>query len=386
MNRLIKPAVLSISLLIIMTGTTVSPALGEISKAFPDIDSYLIKMILTLPTIVVIPFSLLSGKISLVMKNRKILIIALILYIIGGLGGSFTNSIYELLFFRVIIGMGMGLLIPLSRSLIADFFTGNERTEMMGMSNAISNLGGITATLIAGFLATFSWRYVFLVYLISLLVLVLVIFVLPEPKRRKPNNQNEFYINNKVLILAILAFFLNIAFYSVVTNIALFIENENIGNSNSAGIAMASLTLAGFISGIFLQKLSALLKNKKIPIGIVLMSSGFLLLSNAYNLTIILLANFLIGFGLGILKPLILLQVTKVTPQLSNAFSLSVVSSSLYFGKFMSPIFLNFLAEVFGNNSIRFTFFMVGIGLGLSFIISLILSFNSFRKQFSHLF
>lgn len=119
-------------------------------------------MILTVPAIMVIPFSLLSGKLVLKFNKRTILIVGLVIYIIGGLGVVLVNNIFVLLFLRVLLGAGVGLIMPLSTSIISDFYTGEEKTRMMGYSGAINNLGAFIATFGSGLLAMISWRYSFL--------------------------------------------------------------------------------------------------------------------------------------------------------------------------------------------------------------------------------
>ncbi len=381
MNKILKPAVLSISILMIMTASAIAPALGEISDEFCDVHHCYIKMVLTLPLLVIIPFSFLSSRLSLRVKKRRLLIIGLTIYIVGGVGGGFAKHIYELLFFRMILGIGMGLIMPLSTALIADFFEGNERTKMMGLSNAVDNLGGIIATLLAGWLSIINWRYVFGVYFIAIIVLILIIFGLPEPSDRRKKSKGEIYINGTVIIISIVAFFLNIAFYSVVTNIALFIKSEDLGNAASSGIAMSFLTLGGFISGIFLGKISKALKNIKVPVGIIGMSFGFFLLSKAYNLNIVLLSTFIIGFGLGILKPVLFLKVMEVTPNLSNAFALSMVSNAILLGKFVSSFFLDFIGLIFENGTNRFLFNLIGVTLGGSGILFMIVNLFLFHNK-----
>lgn len=372
MKKLIKPAILSISLLIIMTGNTVSPVLGEIREAFPEANTSLIKMILTLPSFVIIPFSFISGKISTIFKKRNIIIIGLIIYIIAGLGGGLARNIYELLIFRGLIGASMGLIMPFTTSLIADFYEHTERTVMMGLSNATANLGGIIATLAAGILAIYNWRYIFLVYSIAIVILFLVIFKLPEPPKRA-NNDEKFSLNNKILLIAASAFFLNIVFYSVITNISLFLKNENIGNSGYSGIAMSFITLAGFLSSILLRQVSKVFKRIRVPFALSVMSLGFLQLSQSFNLTSVLISTFMIGFGLGILKPILFLKVAEFTPKHANAFAISIISNSILFGKFVSPFFINWWGKLFNNNTFRFIFLSMGISLVSAALISLLI-------------
>ena len=62
MNRSGKVAILSISLLTIMSSGAISPGLSAIRAHFYDVDELYIKMILTIPAIFIIPITLLTGK------------------------------------------------------------------------------------------------------------------------------------------------------------------------------------------------------------------------------------------------------------------------------------------------------------------------------------
>ncbi len=61
-NKMIGPAILSVALLTVMAGAAISPAIANIGKAFPDASPGLIKLVLTMPSLMVIPFALISGK------------------------------------------------------------------------------------------------------------------------------------------------------------------------------------------------------------------------------------------------------------------------------------------------------------------------------------
>src|SRR5699024_11584752 len=85
-----------------------------------------------------------------------------------------------ILLFRLLLGAGVGLLMPLSMSLINDYYTGKERTQMMGFNSAFSNFGGIITMLVAGWLASFGWRIPFNVYVLGLGIFILIFFFLAE--------------------------------------------------------------------------------------------------------------------------------------------------------------------------------------------------------------
>ncbi|KRT35376.1 hypothetical protein HMPREF1705_04652 [Acetomicrobium hydrogeniformans ATCC BAA-1850] len=77
------------------------------------------------------------------------------------------------------MGVGLGMVIPFSTSLISDLYEREERTRMMGLSNSFNMLGGMFALVLSGQLAFFSWRLPFLLYASGVPVMMMVAFFLP---------------------------------------------------------------------------------------------------------------------------------------------------------------------------------------------------------------
>ena len=69
------------------------------------------------------------------------------------------DDIYVLLLLRAILGISVGLIMPLSTGLLAYYFPPEEQARLMGLSAAMNQMGGVVATLLAGLLATIEWNY-----------------------------------------------------------------------------------------------------------------------------------------------------------------------------------------------------------------------------------
>jgi MFS family permease len=225
-DLLVKTSILSISLLTVMASAAISPALAKISQAFPGTDPTLIKLILTLPSLLIVPFSLLGGWLATRMKKKQILLIGLVIYFLGGVGGGLANSVPQLLVIRALFGVGVGLIIPLSISLIADFCQKEERARMMGLSGSVSHFGGVVFLLLSGWLACMSWRYSFGVYALSLVIMVMVMVWLPEPEIKPVTGAAKAKLPLEVFWCALLGALMMVAFYAAPTSLAMFIENE----------------------------------------------------------------------------------------------------------------------------------------------------------------
>lgn len=356
MSRMLKPTVLSLSLLTVMSGAAVAPALARIAAAFPTVTPTSIKLILTLPAVFIIIFSLLAGRLSACMSKRQLLIIGLIVYLIGGLAGGFATRFELLLVARAVLGVGVGLIMPLATGLIADFYQGEERARLMGYSAAASQLGGIIATLSSGLLAAYSWRYSFGVYGASLPVLVLVLLFLPNPQTAERSAGGHAKLPKAVYGWAASAFLLMLAFYAIPINLAIFLENSSLGGASSSGLAIAVVTAGGFLAGLSFAKLKQALQGLLPALLFALLSLGYLLLSQAGDFFIVLLAAASVGLGLGWTMPLLFTNATKAGGEGLGVPTMALVTSMIFLGQFLSPLVLDYVGRLCGDSSPRFVF------------------------------
>jgi MFS family permease len=361
-SKYLKPTILMISFLSLLSGAAISPALAKIQQAFPDADPLLIQMTLTLTPLFIIPFSLLTGRISIILRKRHILFVGLTIYLLAGVGGGLMNNITMLLVMRALLGVGTGLISALSLSLIADFYQGEERSTTMGQSSAIATLGGIILILLSGWLALFSWRYTFAVYLVSIVVLIMVFFFLPEPSKTEENsNAKPGKLPLSVYGMGFLTILLMVVFYLIPTRIAIFIQENGIGDSGHSGISIATLNTAAFLVGLMFGKIRNRLKSISTLLAMLCLGSGLVALNFVQTLPSILISLFIAGMGIGTLMPTIFLVTANLVPNELNGPALSIVNSSLYLGQFVSPLVISFLGSLVGLQQIRDDFFMGGI-------------------------
>ena len=159
--------VLSISLLTVMAGAAIAPALGIIRDHFSDAPDMLVQFIVSLPALLIIVTNLLFPWLCSLLKTRSLALTGLLLYVVAGAGCFFVDDIWLLLAMRALLGVSVGMIMPLSTGLLAYYFPPERQASLMGLSAAMNQMGGVVATLLAGLLANIEWNYAFLVYLLS---------------------------------------------------------------------------------------------------------------------------------------------------------------------------------------------------------------------------
>lgn len=458
-NLLVKISILSISLLTVMASAAISPALAKIRQAFPGTDITLIKLVLTLPSLLIIPFSLLGGWLASRMKKKTILLIGLVIYFLGGVGGGLAKSITQLLIIRGIFGIGVGLIIPLSISLIADFYEKQERAKMMGLSGSVSHFGGVVFLLLSGWLACINWRYAFGVYGLSALIMFTVFFWLPEPPAKQVTGPVKVKLPWQIYWCAVIGALMMVAFYAAPTNLAMFIENqqqmytsvtplfkdkaeleaslkagiisesvrssfkdngitisgkasfslkeagkswiirdrarqfvvtkeqdrlvvasERLARPGIAGFYLSTMTMVGVVSGVILAVLLRALGPYCSVVGIAAMALGYGVLAQTYSLTGVLISMLCIGFSSGILMPILLLRVARITPEQGRALSMAIVSCGIYLGQFLSPVILKAASAFPGQDVFRAQFNFLAVGLIAAAFWGLVSAFKSARS------
>src|SRR5919205_3025190 len=125
-----------------------------------------------------------AGPLSDKLGRRNIIIIAAILFSIGAIGAALAPNIGVLVFFRVVLGLGVGsaaLIVPLYLSEIAP-------TQIRGAISSLNQLnivfGILFAYIVNALLASSgAWRWMLGLAVIPSLVLLIGMFFLPETPR-----------------------------------------------------------------------------------------------------------------------------------------------------------------------------------------------------------
>lgn len=155
MTKTVTATILSMSLLTVMAAAAIAPAMGIIRQHFASVPDMLVQLIISLPALFIILTNLLFLPISRVLRTRAIAIIGLVLYVAAGTGCFFVDNIHLLLLMRALLGVSVGLIMPLSTGLLSFFYPPEEQARLMGLSAAMNQMGGVVGTLLAGMLAFF---------------------------------------------------------------------------------------------------------------------------------------------------------------------------------------------------------------------------------------
>jgi MFS family permease len=362
--KLTKAAILSISTLTILMNAAIVPLLSSISSAFPDASPTLIKMSLSLPALTSIIFSLLTGLLARFISKKYLLAGGLMLYSLGGIGAGFATSIQGFLALRALLGAGSGVIAPLASDFVADFYDGGQRAKMIGYANSSANITGIFMPILATSLAVINWRYAFGVYALGLIVLALTWFSIPL---RKPaigiteTKRPIFVFSHAALGPAFSIFFLVLLFYTIPSNLSVFVKTEGIGSPSIAALVISISTFASTLINLIFAPIYARFKDWILPVGFFFCALGFLAITGIASLTTLIIGEILIGVALGLLFPYFPLKIIEKTSPEETTGALAVLSSAFSIGMFLSPIFFFGATSLLRVTQIRGEFMLAAV-------------------------
>ncbi len=354
----------SVSALTSLPGLAISPILGDLSKIFKHATEFDIQMLTSLPSLLIIPFILLAGKLSNSVGYVRLLVIGLVVFLFSGVLYLFCGTITELIVVSVLLGVGAGIITPLSTSLITRYFTGEQRTRQFGYSSAINNLSLVAATALTGYLAEIEWRLPFLVYLLPLVSLFLVrniksaeeSVVSTQEKNVSAHALLSSGINYRALSRLMLYYFL-ITFLVMIISVNLpFLMTDHGYSSGTSGVVISLFFLFIMLPGLFLNKLLAFLRGKEFLACLLLISCGLLIIFFNNHIVGIVLGTLLAGVGYGIAQPCVYDRTSAVATSDNATYAMALVMVMNYVAIVLCPPIVDFLQELSGVKSMRFAF------------------------------
>lgn len=360
----------SVSALTSLPGLAVSPILGELSTIFPHATELDIQMLTSLPSLLIIPFVLLAGKLAEKRDFIRLLRVGLWLFAASGVLYLFSSRMWQLMAVSALLGIGAGLIIPLSTGLISRYFTGEYRVRQFGYSSAITNMTLVVATAVTGYLAEVHWRLPFAVYLLPLISLVLSAYLKKDassvtikqaaaiipPIQSTPVISGKYGIHIRHLVQLML-------FYGLVTYVVLavtfnlpFLMEAHHFSSGNSGLMISLFFLAIMAPGFILDSLVKLLGNKTKLYSLLAIAIGLLLIWISPTEWLIVPGCILVGLGYGIIQPLIYDKTVDTAIPQKTTLALAFVMVMNYLAILLSPFITDFFQWIFHTGSQEFPF------------------------------
>ncbi|SEF52711.1 MFS transporter [Parabacteroides chinchillae] len=384
----------SISALNALPGLAVSPILGKLAVIFPKSTELDIQMLSSLPSLLIIPFIILAGKLNEKVNTIWLLQSGLIIFALSGVLYLLSDKMWQLIAVSALMGIGSGLIVPLSTGLISKFFIGAYRTKQFGLSSAITNVTLVIATIVTGYLAEINWHLPFAVYLLPIVSIVLSFYLKNNMDKVEPATVSEkttaipsgqvviegkLGVDIKKLIQIMLFYGLATYLVIIISFNLPFLMKEYKFTSGNSGLMISLFFLAIMAPGLMLNQIVGLLRNKTKFYSLLSIAVGMALIVVSRTEWLIGLGCILIGLGYGVIQPIAYDKTTRTAIPKKVTLALAFVMSMNYLAILSCPFIIDFFQSMFDIKSQQFAFIFNGC-------IALIAAVFAYVKRDSFLF
>ncbi|KRN96758.1 permease of the major facilitator superfamily [Companilactobacillus kimchiensis] len=353
-------AILILSVFTVSAGATAA-TLPLMMQSFPNISPTTIELLMTIPSLGIIIFTPISNIVADYISVKRTILLGLLLIFIGGVIPALTMNFPLIFGSRIILGLGTGLLMSFSQSLIIQMYQGSTQQKMLGLASVFQGLGMFIMTYAAGVLLNGGWQMSYWVYLIVVPIILLVGIYVPKTAGKvESDSQNEpassKKVDGKIWMLAGVAFVFNATFAFISIKFAMLVVSRNYGTAADASTLLGLMAFAMAAGGFIFMFVQKHWFKFTTAIGLGFATVAFLLLTISHSLFLSAIGVILVGISVSIFMASMIANINRMTSAKQVAFSTSVVMTCANVGTLLSPYFAKFISSIFHNNEAGFTF------------------------------
>lgn len=372
-------AILSISLTVNLPGLAISPIMGKLQEIFPHASEFEIQLLTVLPNLIIIPFMLISGRLSVGHSQSLLVTIGLVIYLFAGILYFFANSMIQLILISALLGVGCGIVVPLAGGLIGQYFVGPARVKYLGIKSGVSNFTIILGTLFVGLVANKNWHLPFIVYMIPIIPLCLIPFLtsefidkfrLPasgvagsshrqetapasEPHTSRLSGMKVNLTGKKsiMLLLGVIVIYFVTTYSSEVISYYLPFTFSHYGlTTGDTGTATSLYFLACTIAGFLLPRTIKFIGKDTMITGAIMVMATLYIVGFFHHYASYMAAIAIMGFAYGTMQPVIYDKATFLAPTAKESSKyFSYVLAANYVGISLTPVIVDGFSHLFGE-------------------------------------
>ncbi len=370
-----------------LSSVAIAQSIVEIKTFFSSASVTLIQVMYTLPSVFMALSALTIPYLRRVLSDKMIITFSMLLIIIAGIMTLLLhNRIYLMYCYSIILGIGVGPIMPISSTLASQQFESENRSRVLNMQMASSSAGGIIICLVSGILVVKDWYNYGYIFLLAIPVLVICNLYWPKDRQEaEPNQQiNNSSKNNFITILfCIIGFCFGISYFTFTANIALHLSNIGLGNSSLAGVFCSVLLCGGILGAAFSLKISSKYDMVLIQVGLCALGVGIYVFSHSTYWPVLAISCVVGGLSNSIVISRSLNMLAKSTSQSLRSTRFSIFTVSFQTGAFLSAIIINGIANIRGHNTVAERCLIACI---ISFLMVILLGsyieYNNMKKDY----
>ena len=329
---------------------------------YKEIPHSMIELLVSLPSAGIMVSLIFNKWIGRLFSERQMIVIGLVAYALCGFIPLISPAYPVVFLSRIIFGMAVGLLNVSAIAIISERYKGKERVQTLGIRGSAEVVGTAVLTFGVSLLIRFGWQAAFLVYGISIPILLLYLLFVPygsktvDAEEKHRNDQMTASQWRTALGLAVVAASIVLSNVMITIRIPSVVEQVGHGTAQTAGLILAAMQFVGILAGLAFSPLTQLFRDRLLVVSGVAYGVAQMLIGVSTNLWMLAIVTILAGFAYSVALTTVYNVLSDQMPAgvLSQATSIAVLGCSA--GSIATTFVLSLLGTVSSTPAFIFGF------------------------------
>lgn len=345
------------SCLPVLGAVLLAPVLPSMQGHFGDTAQArtLVPLSLTVPALMIALLAPFAGSVVDRFGRKRPLLVGLGIYAAFGTAPLWLDGLPAIVLSRVGVGVAEAAIMTCCTTLIADYFSGQERDRWLGLQTVFASLSATLFFALGGGLGAHSWRTPFWLYASSLVFAVLAAALLWQPQS---SAENAARTTRTVLpplpVRALLAPCLvsvlgGVVFYAPIVELPFVLDHAGVDAVPVIG-AITALASAATAAGAFtFRRVSNMGTATLLPIAFALAGAGLVTVGLGGSVPVIIVGAVIASGGTGLLLPTLLVWALAGLSFEQRGRGTGLWTAALFLGQFVCPLLVLALAAALGG-------------------------------------
>lgn len=373
-NKNLKRKIAILSIALVLTSTyAISAVVTFMSQDF-GISRAFSENLISLPSLFILLMTIFSEKITKKIGMKACVIYGLFLVFLSGILPVIFKSLGSVIISRILLGIGIGFFCSHSANYINLFYKDYEREKLQGIRNSMEYTGQILLLVLAGILIKINWIYSFLVYTLS--IFILLFFYRNVEDVEITHSKDKVRINKYVVLFMAISAFCIMDITAMTVRFAP-IAQKNLGLDTNVSLYLALIPLVGMVCGFFYGKIYAKFKKTTVLIGLgiyLVANTAIAFSENSFYLY--LTSTLVVTLAQSMVMPYMFSNASSLVKRGSERLATNMMFVACNLGAFTASLVINSFSKLIRTESLTHGFLIFSILSILLFFL-----FNKFTRK-----
>lgn len=358
--------IMMIGILPMMAIVTLMPIVPAIVNNFqhvPNIQMWA-PLVVAAPGLCVALFSPFAGVLADRIGRRRLLLIFMTLYGIGGVLPFFATSFEAVFGSRLLLGVGEAFILTLGNTLLGDYFEKEERAKWLAWQSFVGPALGALLLQSSGHLSQIQWNLPFLIYGVALLMAAFAFFTAFEPDRSAVQRQAAAtdttpmtFPTVLMLRIAVTTFVLAAVYFVFTLQFALALDTMGVKDGGKIGTYSAIASLGVPVGAILYKFIAQRSTVFQFTVVFMLLGVGMVGIGLDLGIHATVAVAWIQQLGSGMTVPVLISWSLRELPEQFRGRGIGWWCSAFFLGQFVSPFFVSAARGMLGGLLNAFIFF-----------------------------